>query len=149
MVLDFVSGFFVPIRTPKHRSSGIDTFVDHDGGLGDSSPSLAEHLTRLREISSAGESKSVELEVNFICIEIDMLIRMSLWAVVCAELYMPPIASFIISCKWTTFDIGVTMWMQEEFDYTIGQVRYSVHSGIPSPFLSCLNVRKRPHAGTT
>jgi MFS family permease len=38
-----------------------------------------------------------------------------------AELFMPAVCGFIISCKWTTFDIGVTMWMQEEFGYTIGQ----------------------------
>lgn len=59
---------------------------------------------------------------------------------------MPPLASFIISCKWTTFDIGVTMWMQEEFGYTIGQVNQVNGSMLASHFfqpnefnrLSCL-----------
>lgn len=57
------SGFFVPIRMPVTPKRSNRSDQKDDGGT--ESPSLAEHLTRLREISTA-------------------------------ELYMPPLASFII-----------------------------------------------------
>jgi hypothetical protein len=38
-----------------------------------------------------------------------------------AGMYMPPIAAAVVSAKWSTFDMGVTLWMMGEFDYTIQQ----------------------------
>jgi MFS family permease len=37
------------------------------------------------------------------------------------DLCIPAFAQLLITCKWTTFDIGVTMWMQAEFDFSIGR----------------------------
>lgn len=59
---DFVGGFFVPIRTPRRTSSsGNDAYSGQatDNSVADkASPSLAEHIRRLREISTAGNGSS-------------------------------------------------------------------------------------------
>ena len=37
------------------------------------------------------------------------------------SLFIPAIACFLISAKWTNFDIGVTIWLQSEFGYSIAR----------------------------
>jgi MFS family permease len=34
-------------------------------------------------------------------------------------LYLPPLAAAVVSAKWSTFDMGVTLWMMGEFDFSI------------------------------
>ena len=66
--------------------------------------------------------------------------------------FAPAVASFLMTCKWTTFDIGVTMWMQEEFGYTIGEASlafscasftYGVFSPISGSVVDCIKTRHR------
>jgi MFS family permease len=42
-------------------------------------------------------------------------------AVSTVGLYLPPVAAAIVSAKWATFDMGVTLWMMGEFDFSIQQ----------------------------
>jgi MFS family permease len=34
-------------------------------------------------------------------------------------LYLPPMAAAVVSAKWSTFDMGVTVWMMGEFSFSI------------------------------
>ena len=75
-----------------------------------------------------------------------------LWSILTVPLVMPAFASFLITCKWTTFDIGVTLWMQDEFGYSIGQaslafscasIAYAIFSPVAGSVTDCIQVHKR------
>ena len=48
-----------------------------------------------------------------------------LCAVSSLGLYMPAIASTVTSMKWTIFDIGVAVWLMDEFGYTVQQAAFA------------------------